>query len=344
MPADELAIWTSGNHSEPELQAKLSEIMAFVGDLTIDWEAQTISLHVSMGLASTCLPDGSQLPADLLLPSANIALKQARLTQKSYLIYDPAHRARESYEHNLIWANKLRSALNDGRIVPFFQPIIDVQTGRILKFECLARMIDEKGQPVSPAQFLPVAKKIRLYRFITRCMIEQCFARFADNHYEFSLNLSCEDLLDPELCTEIIRRLQNNDMANRVIFEILESEGIENYESVRLFIDKVKALGCRIAIDDFGTGYSNFEHLLRLNVDLIKIDGSLIRQLDTDINAVALTRGIVRFASELGMQTVAEFVHSPAVYEQVKSLGIDYAQGACIGMPAAALITEVNLR
>ena len=344
MPADELAIWTSGNHSEPELQAKLSEIMAFVGDLTIDWEAQTISLHVSMGLASTCLPDGSQLPADLLLPSANIALKQARLTQKSYLIYDPAHRARESYEHNLIWANKLRSALNDGRIVPFFQPIIDVQTGRILKFECLARMIDEKGQPVSPAQFLPVAKKIRLYRFITRCMIEQCFARFADNHYEFSLNLSCEDLLDPELCTEIIRRLQDNDMANRVIFEILESEGIENYESVRLFIDKVKALGCRIAIDDFGTGYSNFEHLLRLNVDLIKIDGSLIRQLDTDINAVALTRGIVRFASELGMQTVAEFVHSPAVYEQVKSLGIDYAQGACIGMPAAALITEVNLR
>ncbi len=344
MPADELAIWIPGDHSAAELQARLSSLMAFVGELGIDWEGQNISLHVSMGLASTRLPDGSQLAGELLLPSANIALKQARLTQNSYLIYDPVHRARESYEHNLIWANKLRIALNEGRIVPFFQPIIDVHTGRILKFECLVRMIDEAGQPISPAQFLPVAKKIRLYRYITRCMIEQCFARFADNQYEFSLNLSCEDLLDPELCSDIIRRLQRNDMASRVIFEILESEGIENYQQVRLFIDKVKALGCRIAIDDFGTGYSNFEHLLRLNVDMIKIDGSLIRQLDTDADALTLTRGIVRFAGELGMQTVAEFVHSPAIYEQVKALGVDYAQGACIGMPSAALITEINLR
>ena len=344
MPADELAIWIPGEHSDAHLQAKLDKLMTFVGELRIDWEGQNISLHVSMGLASTRLPDGSQLPAELLLPSANIALKQARLTQNSYLIYDPVHRARENYEYNLIWANKLRTALDEKRIVPFFQPIIDVRTGRILKFECLARMIDEAGEPISPAQFLPVAKKIRLYRYITRCMVEQCFARFADNHYEFSLNLSCEDLLDPQLCAEIIGRLQNSGMGDRVIFEILESEGIENYESVRLFIDKVKALGCRIAIDDFGTGYSNFEHLLRLNVDLIKIDGSLIRQLDTDPNAVTLTRGIVRFASELGMQTVAEFVHSSTIYDQVKTLGIDYAQGACIGMPAAALVTEINLR
>lgn len=205
-------------------------------------------------------------------------------------------------------------------------------------------MLDESGQPVSPSQFLPAAKKIHLYRFITRCMIEQCFACFAENQYEFSLNLSCEDLLDPQLSAEIIARLESSDMAERVIFEILESEGIENYPSVRQFIDQVKALGCRIAIDDFGTGYSNFEHLLRLNVDLIKIDGSLIRQLDTDPNAITLTRGIVRFAGELGIQTVAEFVHSPAIYQQVKALGIDYAQGACIGMPAAVLVTEAKLQ
>lgn len=343
MPADELAIWIPGNHSQHQLEARLADLMSFVGALNIDWEGQKVSLRASMGLASTRLPGGSTLRSDLLLPSANIALKLARLSQSSYLIYDPAYRARENYEHNLIWANKLRSALDEKRIVPFFQPIIEVSSGRILKYECLARMIDETGQPISPAQFLPVAKKIRLYRYITHCMIEQCFARFADNQYEFSLNLSCEDLLDPQLCSEIIIRLHNTDMAKRVVFEILESEGIENYESVRLFIDKVKALGCRIAIDDFGTGYSNFEHLLRLNVDLIKIDGSLIRQLDTDDNALTLTRGIVRFAGELGIKTVAEFVHSPAIYAQVKALGIDYAQGACIGMPAAALVTEIDL-
>src|SRR5690606_17669036 len=126
-------------------------------------------------------------------------------------------------------------------------------------------------------------------------------------------------------------------LAQRVIFEILESEGIENYRAVRQFIDAAKALGCRIAIDDFGTGYSNFEHLLRLDVDLIKIDGGLIRQLDSAADARALTQGIVRFARELGMQTVAEFVHNDAVMAQVRALGIDFAQGAHIGMPTPEL-------
>ncbi|MCL5041653.1 MAG: EAL domain-containing protein, partial [Gammaproteobacteria bacterium] len=126
----------------------------------------------------------------------------------------------------------------------------------------------------------------------------------------------------------------------QVIFEILESEGIENYAAVRQFIDRAKAMGCQIAIDDFGTGYSNFEHLLRLNVDLIKIDGSLIRQLDHDSTALTLTRGIVQFARELGIKTVAEFVHNQAVFDQVERLGIDFAQGAYIGMPAAELLSD----
>ncbi|MDY3198899.1 MAG: EAL domain-containing protein, partial [Pseudomonadaceae bacterium] len=91
-----------------------------------------------------------------------------------------------------------------------------------------------------------------------------------------------------------------------------------------------------IAIDDFGTGYSNFEHLLRLDVDLIKIDGSLIKRLDRDPTARALTEGIVRFARELGLQTVAEFVHSEALLHRVRELGIDFAQGSHVGMPAPA--------
>lgn len=343
MPADELAVWMPGNLGKAQQEERLSDLMTFIRGLSIECEGQPLPVHTSMGLASTQLPNGEPLDSAQLLPCANIALKLARLGQSSYVIYDPDQKARESYEHNLVWASKLRAALDQGRIVPFFQPIIEIRTGRILKFECLARMIDEHGEPISPSMFLPVAKKIRLYRYITRSMIEQSFARFADNDYEFSLNLSCEDLLDPDLCADIVRRLQHNDMASRVIFEILESEGIENYEPVRLFIDSVKALGCRIAIDDFGTGYSNFEHLLRLNVDMIKIDGSLIRQLDTDDNARTLTRGIVRFATELGIQTVAEFVHSQAIYQQVQALDVNYAQGAWIGMPSASLVKEISL-
>jgi len=341
MPADELAIWRPGQADEARLVSMAEDLQHLVDDVRIQWEEHDITLHVSMGLASTRLSSGDKILSERLLPSANIALERARLSQTAYRLYDPADRARENYEYNLIWANKLKLALEENRLVPFFQPIMGIATGRIEKFECLVRMLDEQGEPISPALFLPIARKIRLYRSVTRRMIDMSLEWFAKNDFEFSLNLSSEDLLDPDLHEFIVERLQDRSLARRVIFEVLESESIENYEPVRLFIDRVKALGCRIAIDDFGTGYSNFEHLLRLNVDLIKIDGSLIRQLDTDTNARTLTRGIVQFAQELGLQTVAEFVHSPAVLAQVKGLGIDFAQGACIGMPANALVTEV---
>ncbi|HDZ55275.1 MAG TPA: bifunctional diguanylate cyclase/phosphodiesterase [Pseudomonas xinjiangensis] len=340
MPADELAIWLPKDSALDSLSDRTKELVAFASTLKVTWEMQTIPLQVTLGVATSVQRDGGQLTDEQLLTSASIALKSARQNKLSSLIYDPAQKARESYEHNLIWANRLRKALDEGRIVPYFQPIMDLNTGRIDKFECLARMIDEQGEPISPTEFLEVAKKIRLYRHITRTMVQQCFSRFADNQYEFSLNLSCEDLLDPELTTFIVNSLGQSDLASRVIFEILESEGIENYAAVRTFIDRVKALGCRIAIDDFGTGYSNFEHLLRLNVDIIKIDGSLVKQLDTDPTALTVTRGINQFAHGLCMRTVAEFVHSPGILEKVKALGIDYAQGYHIGHPSATLVTE----
>ncbi len=340
MPADELAIWVPESRDTATLNQLTTELQEFVGGLSFTWLDHRIPMNVTLGVATSLQPDGTQQADGRLLTSANIALKSARQNKTSCQIYDPDQKTRESYEHNLIWANRLKKALDEGRIVPFFQPILDLRTGRIDKFECLARMIDEDGQPISPLEFLAVAKKIRLYRYITRTMVQQCFSRFADNDYEFSLNLSCEDLLDPELMTFIVNSLEQSNIAPRVIFEILESEGIENYSAVRQFIDRVKELGCRIAIDDFGTGYSNFEHLLRLNVDIIKIDGTLVKNLDTDPVAYSVARGIQQFAAGLGMQTVAEYVHSSVILDKVQSLNIDFAQGYHVGKPLATLVTD----
>lgn len=339
MPADELAAWLPDSRSPKELGQLTGAMQDMLGNLSFTWLEHRIPLNVTLGVATSLQSDGTQQADARLLTCANIALKSARKNKLSCQVYDPNQKTRESYEQNLIWANRLRKALDEGRIVPYFQPILDLKTGRIDKFECLARMIDEDGQAISPLEFLDVAKKIRLYRYITRAMVQQCFSRFADNDYEFSLNLSCEDLLDPELMTFIVNSLEQGNIAPRVIFEILESEGIENYSAVRQFIDRVKELGCRIAIDDFGTGYSNFEHLLRLNVDIIKIDGTLVKHLDTDPVAYSVARGIQQFAAGLGMQTVAEYVHSSAILEQVQSLNIDFAQGYHVGKPLATLVT-----
>ncbi|MDY0007012.1 MAG: EAL domain-containing protein, partial [Spongiibacteraceae bacterium] len=197
------------------------------------------------------------------------------------------------------------------------------------------RMQDKQGSVINPGSFLEVARKLRLDRQITRIMLDKCFATFSHQPCEFSINLSYADLIDDELSAFIRRRLEETGAGPRIIFEILESDGIENYQHARHFIDEVKAYGCRIAIDDFGTGYSNFEYLLRLDVDLIKIDGSLIRQLDSDTNAMILTQGIVNFAHSLGIATVAEYVHSAVIQERVVQLGIDFSQGEYIGMPTA---------
>lgn len=334
MHADEMAVLLPLPEHPAQFTRWLDSLHHCISTLSIQWQGQTIPLQATLGLAATDQSSNPPIGSQQLVASANIAVKMARLQKLNYLIHDPAHGLRETYEQNLLWANRLRVALEEQRIVPWFQPILNLRTGRIDKYECLVRMLDENGDSIAPATFLPVARKIRLYRLITRCMVDQCFARFADSSQQFSLNLSCDDLLDEELSEYILQRLQDRALAQRVIFEILESEGIENYRQVRAFIDRAKALGCRIAIDDFGTGYSNFEHLMRLDVDLIKIDGSLIKRLHRDPTARVLAEGIVRFARELGLQTVAEFVHSEAVLKQVKELQIDFAQGAYIGMPA----------
>ena len=127
--------------------------------------------------------------------------------------------------------------------------------------------------------------------------------------------------------------LSQEDFKNRVVFEILESEGIKSYTEVSEFFKEIKKLGGRIAIDDFGSGYSNFEYILKLDVDFIKIDGSLIKNIDKDLYSQVIVETIINFAKKLGIRTVAEYVHSEEVYEMAKNLEIDYCQGYYLSPP-----------
>ena len=124
-----------------------------------------------------------------------------------------------------------------------------------------------------------------------------------------------------------------------MIFEILENEGISNYAEVSAFIDRFTRIGCSFAIDDFGSGYSNFDHLLKLNIDTLKIDGSLIKNLPHDHNTQIIVRHICDFAHEMGMSIVAEFVANEAIYSKVKELGIDASQGYYFYEPQAELLS-----
>lgn len=285
--------------------------------------------------------------ASHLLTDADMALRHAKRYDKEFIILQDIGVIRQEIARNIEYISKIREAIAQDRIIPFFQGIIDNKSidstyNKLLpvsptKYECLIRLIESDGQIVAPLFFLDVAKKAKLYPQLTRIMIDKTFANFQDNGYEFSINLSVEDILDSQTVEFILDKLKIRSVAERVIFEILESEGFENFGEVQLFIGKVKQLGGRIAIDDFGSGYSNFAYILHLHVDFIKIDASLIKNIDKDDNSRIIVETIVAFAKKLKIKTVAEFVYSKEVFEIVQELGIDYSQGYYFHQPTQFL-------
>ena len=158
-------------------------------------------------------------------------------------------------------------------------------------------------------------------------MIKKSFEYFSDHTCEFSINLTMEDILNEEINSFLFSLLEKHHIGSRVVFEIVESESIQNYETVSEFIKKLKSYGSKIAIDDFGSGYSNFEYILKLNVDYLKIDGSLIKNIVSDTNAKIVVSTIVEFAKKLGIKTIAEFVENEAIFQVMQELEIDYSQG-----------------
>jgi len=262
-----------------------------------------------------------------LLATTDIALKHAKTSKKSLVVYDQSLSIEDSFESNIHWSKVLKEAIKEDRLVPFYQPIINNHTGEIEKYESLIRLIDKENKVISPYFFLDVAKQTKQYHHITKTVIDKSFEVFGELKKEFSINLTIEDILNLDVQKHLFNALKNSNIGPRLVFEIVESEGIEEFSEIRNFIDNAKSFGCKIAIDDFGTGYSNFEYLIKLNADYIKIDGSLIKNLDTDQNAKHLVASIVVFAKELGMKTIAEFVKDEVIYDIVKELGIDYSQG-----------------
>ena len=264
---------------------------------------------------------------------SQIAYKEAKIAKKSFAIYDKNSNKEEEYTKNIQTSKTLKNALEKDLIIPYFQPILNIRTDEIEKYETLMRIKNEEEKILSPHEFLDIAKKSKIYPKLSRSLIEKSIDTFAISPCEFSVNLSFLDITNKATNKFILQLLDKTGIGPWIIFELLESEGIENYKEVMDFIEQVKSYGAKIAIDDFGSGYSNFERLVELQVDFIKIDGSLIKNIDQNDDMRIITKTIVSFAKELGIKTIAEYVHSEAVFNQVKILGVDFAQGYLIGKP-----------
>ena len=267
------------------------------------------------------------------LITADIALQSAKKDHKDYLIfYDELDKLQE-YENNMLWTKKLKSAFVNDSINVYYQPLINNKTLKVDKYECLVRLIDEDGKVISPFFFLDISKKSNQYTKLTKIVIEKSFKKFQNLPFEFSVNISYEDIESPDFLLFIKEMISKYNISDRVVFEILEDENIKNYDHLIKFVDEIKSLGCKVAIDDFGSGYSNFEHLLKMNVDYLKIDASLIKNIASDENSFKITKTIIEFAKSLNLKTIAEFVESEEIFKITKELGVDFSQGYYFSAP-----------
>ncbi|AFL68293.1 EAL domain-containing response regulator [Sulfurospirillum barnesii] len=280
-----------------------------------------------------------------IFQKAYTALDFAKEMGKKFVVYTNNLDETSSLNNDFYWQEVIADTLDNDDLVPFFQPIVNAK-GEVIKYEALMRLKakDEQGEDVyvSPASFLDLSKRTKQYDALSYKMIEKVVEKmFAYPNVIFSINLSERDILNKNIRYFLRQKLSEFKAKHGCItlmFEILESESGMNVEMIRHFLNEIRYEYAPIAIDDFGTGYSNFAQLLHLSPTHLKIDGSLIRYMDSDEKVCQLVQGIVSFAHSLHVETIAEYVHNENIFKQLSAMGVDGFQGYFVGEPSMELV------
>ena len=326
---DIFAICTKNKENLEDIRKICTNIIKHISLNPILINNNSFYLSISIGVARNCEDSAVQ---NNLLSKAEYALRIAKKQNISILFLDENIELYNKLKENKKLIEELKNALISNNLLIYGQKLIN-NISKKEKYEILMRVKLEDGSILTPYSFLKEAKKAKLYLGMTRMLVKKACEYFKGKDIDFNLNLTLEDIKDQYTMDFIVNAMEKTNTAKQITFEIVESEGIESFTEVSNFIKKAKKLGCKIAIDDFGTGYSNFEYIIKLDVDYIKIDGSLIKNINTDNNLYLTVQTIVGFAKALKIKTVAEFVHNEEVLNCVKNLDIDYSQGFFIDEP-----------
>lgn len=318
-----------------DLESVAVQIQAFFRETSVgEYQDTPIYVTLSCGIASS-------KDASTLLPKARTALREACLRgiPDQFNIYDSHEGFLQKSQHDTTWIQKFRLAFEEDRIVPYFQPIVDNETSKIISYECLAR-IEEEGEIITPSYFLEAARKSGLMSNLTRTMINKCFKVFADSEMMFSINITNEDLLSETFIDFLtIKQAHYHIKSHNVTLEILEDIVINECSVMPLkHLQILKKLGYKFALDDFGNDRSNFNRLKQLGVDTLKIDGQFIQGIDKSVRNQHIVDTIARMAKKMNIKVIAEFVSTYEEFQMVKRLGVDYSQGYFFNRPSDTLV------
>ncbi len=332
--SDRFVLLDESDLSEDDITKICESILSFFTqtEFTVDDDIH-IKISFTIGV--------SQARGLINITQAEWAMKEARgLTRNNFQIFNPSSPFVYKQQQDLYWMQKIKEAVDHEEIVAFFQPISNNKTGKIEKYECLARIRDD-NEDVSPIRFMKAAELTGSTSYITKAMIVQSFKKFSDTDYEFSINITSEDL-NLEYLEDFLLKQVNKYGINpsRIVLEMLEDISSLGGSKTLEQLNTLKMNGFQIAIDDFGAENSNFTRLLDIDPDYIKIDGAFIKNILTDETSQVIVDAIIMVCRARGIKIIAEYIHSKEVQDEVDKLGIDYSQGFYFGEPSPELVEQ----
>ncbi len=306
--------------------------------LTINNRTHKISASIGIAL----FPEHGANIHDLLA-AADLAMYQAKaMGRNAWYLFSDNDRSRERIHTLVYWKEKIEYSHLHDNFMLYLQPIMTVKSKEVSHYEVLLRMQDTDGTIRSPADFIPAAEHTGLIHAIDHMVLRKSIAQAAKIYQaghmaNFSINLSAHAFNDPELLPILKQQLMQHQIdPKNLMFEITETAALEDLPGARGLMKEIKELGCGFVLDDFGVGFSSFYYLRELPVDVVKIDGSFIRNLSESSDDLILVNALCSVARGFGKRITAEFVENAEIFSLIEKLDIDYAQGYYIGKPSPA--------
>ncbi|MDQ7072562.1 MAG: bifunctional diguanylate cyclase/phosphodiesterase [Gammaproteobacteria bacterium] len=323
------------------------KIIEHLGKMNINFNNLKYTVTTSIGIVQFPLADQS---IEELIGNADIAMYQAKAKGKNtWHQFNVNDTTRIQLESRDFWKHQIENALENNRFIFHYQPVMDIKSEAIHHYEVLIRMMDENHTIHLPAEFMAIAEQTGLIHSIDHFVIKSSIKLQAELEQVnakivLSVNLSSAAINDSILVPLLKRLLQDNHtQADGLMFELSESNAIEDVTQARSFMELLNSLGYRFSLDNFGKESSSFHSLKELPVDLVKIDGSYIVNLTNNENDRVFVKALVDIAKGMGKKTVAEFVQNAETLSLLKTMGVDYAQGYYIGKPEPYFLNGKSL-
>ncbi len=325
----------------PTARNLMKKIAHAVSCIDMAWEGESHEVSVSIGIAP--VNTRSQSATGLLNAAETARNVSKERGRNSVHVLDLEDSDLLLRKEQIRWVGRIQSALRDDRFMLYAQLIQPLKAGSARPhYEILLRMQDDDGSVIAPGQFLPAAESFYLMSSIDYWVINKAFSELSqlnqgsEQGCQVSINLSGQSINDPfGLAVYIENKLEQYQIdAGDICFEITESAAIANIDDARIYIERLRALGCKFSLDDFGTGLSSFAYLRDLHVDYLKIDGGFVRDILKDAVSESMVGAINQVGQAMRLKTVAEFVENDAIRQKLINIGVNYGQGYAIDKPS----------